>query len=95
MQRSEVIGKAPYSYKIDYTDKLGSGAFGDVYGCIRVEDSTQKKLAIKIVKFGPVDITDIMRELELAKLISGKYICQVFFAGKTTTTLYIVTEFCE
>lgn len=91
----ETIGKGELCFKIDYTDKLGSGAFGDVFGCYRVADPLKTKLAIKIVKFGPVDVTDIMRELDLAQKIIGKYICQVYFAGKTQTTLYIVTEFCE
>jgi len=38
MQQYEIIGKSPFCYKIDFNDKLRSGAFGAVYGCTRVDD---------------------------------------------------------
>ncbi|CAD8170110.1 unnamed protein product [Paramecium pentaurelia] len=103
MSERKVVGK---KYEYQTNDKLGSGAFAEVY--FGKNKLTQEAVAIKVIKravlakYGDEILQQIHQEVEIlqelveaSKTDACPFINRIYECLETTNNIYIVLEFCN
>ncbi|CAD8197383.1 unnamed protein product [Paramecium octaurelia] len=103
MSERKVVGK---KYEYQTHDKLGSGAFAEVY--FGKNKLTQEAVAIKVIKravlakYGDEILQQIHQEVEIlqelveaSKTDACPFINRIYECLETTNNIYIVLEFCN
>jgi len=94
-----IAGMNPGKFSDFYSigDRLGEGAYGEVYTCIR-KDNGDKRAIKRIRKIDgeyELDLKDFIQETNMLRSIPHPNIVQIFEMFEDEHFFYIVTELCE